>query len=115
MAKERLVTRSFISTRYEVIGVDVEYPEATVTRYFEFEGSPNYNKALDLIKERCVGDTFHPSFIKNVEQAERVLGVPVTYFLEHGVPVERPESQKKESRNKRSLNTKHNQEKENKP
>lgn len=95
MKAEKMVTRTFVTSIIEVLGVDENQPDVTVTKELEVEGEVSKEKAMKVVKERFEDTTFHPSFIRCVEYEEKILGVPVSYFLTNGTPVERPASQKK--------------------
>lgn len=104
MARELMVTRTIISTQVTVLGVDEVAGEVTNVTY----SLPGYYtdkaKALKaVIRANTVG-TYHPSVVVDMKKEERVLGIPVSKFLELAVEVERPKSQQK----KRSLTNNHN-------
>lgn len=96
MAKESMVTRTIISTQVTVLGVDEVAGEATNATYnLPGDYTDNKAKALKAVIKANTVETYHPSVVVDMKKEERVLGIPVSKFLELAVEVERPKSQQK--------------------
>lgn len=95
MAKEPMVTRTIISTQVTVLGVDEVAGEATNVTYKLPGDYTDMTKALKAVIKANTVETYHPSVIVDMKKEERVLGIPVSKFLELAVEVERPKSQQK--------------------
>lgn len=95
MAKESMVTRTIISTQVTVLGVDEVAGEATNATYNLPGDYTNKAKALKAVIKANTVETYHPSVVVGMKKEERLLGIPVSKFLELAVEVERPKSQQK--------------------
>lgn len=95
MAKESMVTRTFITTQVTVLGVDEVAGEAANATYNLPGDYTDKAKALNAVIKANTVETYHPSVVVDMKKEERVLGIPVSKFLELAVAVERPKSQQK--------------------
>lgn len=93
--KEALVTRTIISTQVTVLGVDEVAGEATNATYNLPGDYTDKAKALKAVIKVNTVKTYHPSVVVDMKKEERVLGIPVSKFMELAVEVERPKSQQK--------------------
>lgn len=95
MAKESMVTRTIISTKVTVLGVDEVAGEATNETYNLPGDYTDKAKALKAAIKANTVETYHPSVVVDMKKEEHVLGIPVSKFMELAVEVERPKSQQK--------------------
>jgi hypothetical protein len=95
MAREAMVTRTIISTQVTVLGVDEVAGEATNATYNLPGVYTDKAKALKAAIKANAVETYHPSVVEDMKKEERVLGIPVSKFMELAVEVERPKSQQK--------------------
>lgn len=95
MAKESMVTRTIISTKVTVLGVDEVAGEATNETYNLPGDYTDKAKALKAVIKANTVETYHPSVVVDMKKEEHVLGIPVSKFMEFAVEVERPKSQQK--------------------
>ncbi len=95
MAKESMVTRTIISTKVTVLGVDEVAGEATNETYNLPGDYTDKAKALKAVIKANTVETYHPSVVVDMKKEEHVLGIPVSKFMELAVEVERPKSQQK--------------------
>lgn len=95
MAKESMVTRTIISTQVTVLGVDELAGEAANATYNIPGDYTDKAKALKTVIKVNTVKTYHPSVVVDMKKEERVLGIPVSKFMELAVEVKRPKSQQK--------------------
>lgn len=95
MAKESMVTRTIISTQVTVLGVDEVAGEVSNVTYNLPGDYTDKAKAIKAVIKANTVETYHPSLVVDMKKEERVLGIPVSKFLELAVEVERPKSQQK--------------------
>ena len=95
MAKESMVTRTIITTQVTVLGVDEVAGEARNATYNLLGDYTDKAKALKMVIKANTVETYRPSVVVDMKKEERVLGIPVSKFMELAVEVERPKSQQK--------------------
>ena len=97
MAKEQLITRTVLSTRVTVLGVD-ELTGESGNRTYILPGDYNdkdKEKVLKKVNTVNQEKTYHPAVIVEMITDEKVMGLEISKFLELAHEVVRPESQRK--------------------
>lgn len=82
MARERMVTRTILTTELAVLCMDIEKAQViektvTITGY-----TPNPNKLLILAQKRLDTDTLKATHIKSITEKETLYGMSETEFIE---------------------------------
>lgn len=97
MAKEQLITRTVLSTRVTVLGVDEVTGESGNRTYILPGDYKDKDKEKVLKKVNTVNQekTYHPAVIVEMITDEKVMGLEISKFLELAHEVARPESQRK--------------------
>lgn len=94
--KEKMVTRTVMTTTVLTLGINELAPEAVEERFYTFEGNLTTGKALSMAKKHSEASSYTPAMVKEITVECKVLGVPMSTFMEHAVEVVRPESQRKQ-------------------
>lgn len=97
MAKEKLITRTVLSTRVTVLGVDEETGESGNRTYIIPGDYKDKDKEKVIKKVNTVNQekSYHPSVIVEMITDKKVMGLEISKFLELAHEVVRPESQRK--------------------
>lgn len=97
MAKEKLITRTVLSTRVTVLGVDEETGESGNRTYIIPGDYKDKDKEKVIKKVNTVNQekSYHPAVIVEMITDEKVMGLEISKFLELAHEVVRPESQRK--------------------
>lgn len=99
MAKEQLITRTVLSTRVTVLGVD-EVTGESGNRTYILPGDykdKDKEKVLKKVNEVNQEKSYHPAVIVEMITDEKVMGLEISKFLELAHEVVRPESQQKKA------------------
>lgn len=95
--KEQLITRTIISTRVTVLGVNEIAGEAEY-RTFVIPGRIlSSEKALKMLTKSNEDPQYHPSVVVDMQLDEKVYGLEISKFMELAHEVERPVSQQKKA------------------
>ena len=99
MAREQLITRTVLSTRVTVLGVDEGTGESGNRTYILPGDYKDKDKEKVLKKVIAVNQekTYHPAVIVEMTTDEKVMGLEISKFLELAHEVVRPESQQKKA------------------
>lgn len=102
MAKEQLITRTVLSTRVTVLGVD-EVTGESGNRTYILPGDykdKDKEKVLKMVNAVNQEESYHPAVIVEMSTDEKVMGLEISKFLEFAHEVVRPESQQKKAESK---------------
>lgn len=99
MAKEQLITRTVLSTRVTVLGVDEDTGESENRTYILPGDYKDKDKEKVLKKVILVNKEkkYHPAVIVEMVTDEKVMGLEISKFLELAHEVVRPTSQQKKA------------------
>ena len=93
--KEKLITRTIVSTKVTVLGVNATSGETENRTYFVVGAITDRAKALKLAIKQNTEPEFVPALVVDLVQDERVYGLEISKFMEHAYEVVRPVSQQK--------------------
>lgn len=95
--KEQLITRTIVTTKVTVLGVNVTTEETENRTYFVPGAITDQAKALKLAIEQNTEPEFVPALVVDLTQDEKVYGLELSKFIELAHEVERPVSQQKKA------------------
>ena len=93
--KEKLITRTIVSTNVTVLGVNATSGETENRTYFVPGAITDQAKALKLVIKQNTEPEFVPALVVDLAQDEQVYGLEISKFMEHAHEVVRPVSQQK--------------------
>ena len=93
--KEKLITRTIVSTKVTVLGVNATSGETENRTYFVPGAITDQAKALKLAIKQNTEPEFVPALVVDLAQDEQVYGLEISKFMEHAHEVVRPVSQQK--------------------
>ena len=93
--KEKLITRTIVSTKVTVLGVNATSGETENRTYFVAGAITDQAKALKLAIKQNTEPEFVPALVVDLAQDEKVYGLEISKFMEHAYEVARPVSQQK--------------------
>lgn len=95
--KEQLITRTVVTTKVTVLGVNASIGETENRTYFVAGAITDQAKALKLAIKQNTEPEFVPALVVDLAQDEKVYGLEISKFIELAHEVERPTSQKKKA------------------
>ena len=95
--KEQLITRTIVTTKVTVLGIDATFGEAENRTYFVPGAITDQAKALKMAIKQNTEPEFVPALVVDLAQDEKVYGLEVSKFIELAHEVERPVSQQKKA------------------
>lgn len=95
--KEQLITRTVVTTKVTVLGVNASIGETENRTYFVAGAITDQAKALKLAIKQNTEPEFIPALVVDLAQDEKVYGLEISKFIELAHEVERPASQKKKA------------------
>lgn len=95
--KEQLITRTIVTTKVTVLGVDATFGETENRTYFVPGAITDQAKALKMAIKQNTEPEFVPALVVDLAQVEKVYGLEVSKFIELAHEVERPVSQQKKA------------------
>jgi hypothetical protein len=95
--KEKLITRTIVTTKVTVLGVNATIGETENRTYVVPGAITDQAKALKLAIKQNTEPEFVPTLVVDLAQDERVYGLEISKFMEHAHEVERPVSQQKKA------------------
>lgn len=95
--KEQLITRTIVTTKVTVLGVNATIGEAENRTYFVPGAITDQAKALNLAMKQNTEPEFVPALVVDLAQDEKVYGLELSKFIELAHEVERPVSQQKKA------------------
>lgn len=95
--KEQLITRTVVTTKVTVLGVNASIGETENRTYFVAGAITDQAKALKLAIKQNTEPEFVPALVVDLAQDEKVYGLEISKFIELAHEVERPASQKKKA------------------
>lgn len=93
--KEKLITRTIVTTKVTVLGVNETIGETENRTYFVPGAITDRAKALKLAIKQNTEPEFVPVLVVDLAQDEQVYGLEISKFMEHAHEVVRPVSQQK--------------------
>lgn len=93
--KEKLITRTIVSTKVTVLGVNATSGETENRTYSVVGAITDQAKALKLAIKQNTEPEFVPALVVDLVQDEQVYGLEISKFMEHAHEVVRPVSQQK--------------------
>lgn len=93
--KEKLITRTIVTTKVTVLGVNATIGETENRTYLVPGAITDQAKALKLAIKQNTEPEFVPALVVDLAQAEQVYGLEISKFMEHAHEVVRPVSQQK--------------------
>lgn len=93
--KEKLITRTIVSTKVTVLGVNATIGETENRTYLVPGAITDQAKALKLAIKQNTEPEFVPALVVDLAQDEQVYGLEISKFMEHAHEVVRPVSQQK--------------------
>lgn len=93
--KEKLITRTIVSTKVTVLGVNATIGETENRTYVVPGAITDQAKALKLAIKQNTEPEFVPALVVDLAQDEQVYGLEISKFMEHAHEVVRPVSQQK--------------------
>lgn len=81
MARERMVTRTVLTTELTVLCMDIEKAEVIEKTIIITGYTPADNKLLKIAQKRLDTDTLKATYIKNIVEKETLYGMPETEFI----------------------------------
>ena len=95
--KEQLITRTIVTTKVTVLGVNATIGETENRTYFVSGAITDQAKALKMAIKQNTEPEFVPALVVELAQDEKVYGLEVSKFIELAHEVERPVSQQKKA------------------
>lgn len=95
--KEQLITRTVVTTKVTVLGVNATIGESENRTYFVQGAITDQAKALKLVIKQNTEPEFVPALVVDLAQDEKVYGLEISKFIELAHEVERPVSQQKKA------------------
>lgn len=95
--KEQLITRTIVTTKVTVLGVNATIGEIENRTYFVPGAITDQAKALKMAIKQNTEPEFVPALVVELAQDEKVYGLEVSKFIELAHEVERPVSQQKKA------------------
>lgn len=95
--KEQLITRTIVTTKVTVLGVNATIGETENRTYFVQGAITDQAKALNLAIKQNTEPEFVPALVVDLAQDEKVYGLEISKFIELAHEVERPVSQQKKA------------------
>lgn len=95
--KEQLITRTIVTTKVTVLGVNATIGETENRTYFVPGAITDQAKALKMAIKQNKEPEFVPALVVDLAQDEKVYGLEVSKFIEFAHEVERPVSQQKKA------------------
>lgn len=95
--KEQLITRTIVTTKVTVLGVNATIGETENRTYFVPGAITDQAKALKLAIKQNTEPEFVPALVVDLTQDEKVYGLELSKFIELAHEVERPVSQQKKA------------------
>lgn len=95
--KEQLITRTIVTTKVTVLGVNATIGETENRTYFVSGAITDRAKALNLAIKQNTEPEFVPALVVDLAQDEKVYGLEISKFIELAHEVERPASQQKKA------------------
>lgn len=95
--KELLITRTIVTTKVTVLGVNATIGETENRTYFVPGTITDQAKALKLAIKQNTEPEFVPALVVDLAQDEKVYGLELSKFIELAHEVERPVSQQKKA------------------
>lgn len=95
--KEQLITRTIVTTKVTVLGVNVTIGETENRTYFVPGAITDQAKALKLAIKQNTEPEFVPALVVDLAHDEKVYGLELSKFIELAHEVERPASQQKKA------------------
>lgn len=95
--KEQLITRTIVTTKVTVLGVNATIGETENRTYFVAGAITDQAKALKLAIKQNTEPEFVPALVVDLAQDEKVYGLELSKFIELAHEVERPVSQQKKA------------------
>lgn len=95
--KEQLITRTIVTTKVTVLGVNASIGETENRTYFVAGAITDQAKALKLAIKQNTEPEFVPALVVDLTQDEKVYGLELSKFIELAHEVERPVSQQKKA------------------
>ena len=95
--KEQLITRTIVTTKVTVLGVNVTIGETENRTYFVSGAITDQAKALKLAIKQNTEPEFVPTLVVDLAHDEKVYGLELSKFIELAHEVERPASQQKKA------------------
>lgn len=95
--KEQLITRTIVTTKVTVLGVNTTTGETENRTYFVPGAITDQAKALKLAIKQNTEPEFVPALVVDLAQDEKVYGLEISKFIEVAHEVERPASQQKKA------------------
>lgn len=95
--KEKLITRTIVTTKVTVLGVNATIGETENRTYFVPGAITDQAKALKLAIKQNKEPEFVPAMVVDLAQDEKVYGLELTKFMELAHEIERPASQQKKA------------------
>lgn len=95
--KEQLITRTIVTTKVTVLGVNATIGETENRTYFVLGAITDQAKALKLAIKQNTEPEFIPTLVVDLAQDEKVYGLEISKFIELANEVERPASQQKKA------------------
>lgn len=93
--KEKLITRTIVTTKVTVLGVNATIGETENRTYFVPGVITDQAKALKLAIKQNTEPEFVPALVVDLAHDEQVYGLEISKFMEHAHEVVRPVSQQK--------------------
>lgn len=95
--KEKLITRTIVTTKVTVLGVNATIGETENRTYVVPGAITDQAKALKSVIKRNEDPEYHPSVVVDTVLEEKVYGLEITKFMELAHEIERPASQQKKA------------------
>lgn len=95
--KEKLITRTIVTTKVTVLGVNATIGETENRTYMVPGAITDQAKALKLVIKQCREPDFVPAMVVDLAQDEKVYGLEITEFMELAHEIVRPTSQQKKA------------------
>ena len=95
--KDRLITRTIVTTKVTVLGLNATIGETENRTYFVAGAITDHAKALKLAIKQNTEPEFVPALVVDLAQDEKVYGLELSKFIELAHEVERPVSQQKKA------------------
>lgn len=95
--KEQLITRTIVTTKVTVLGVNATIGETENRTYLVPGAITDQARALKMAIKQNTEPEFVPALVVELAQDEKVYGLEVSKFIELAHEVERPVSQQKKA------------------
>lgn len=95
--REQLITRTIVTTKVTVLGINATIGENENRTYFVPGAITDQAKALKLAIKQNTEPEFVPALVVDLAQDEKVYGLELSKFIELAHEVERPVSQQKKA------------------